>query len=345
MSAKHVTKWGDGVLPVDCPNCGRHRLDYGLNDTGNVVHVKCEKCSWTSDDDSGDHEIRTQSGSRWVPGRWELTGVAADVDLGELVDAVGDVWRRHLAGDMLAPESNLLRATYRQACERLGREPAEALAVLEQRRHSRRWVASFGATVEPRLNATYSISDSPCYGVEADDALGAVNAALALLLEEVRSAGDVVTSLMVAGVRSDTAASVDAPGDDRAVADGEVREVKPGRRAACCAKPIEVGDRVIHTSSGWAGTVMEIAEDPRDDGENVMPSLVTVRPTSPRPKTDIGGNPIGAGWEGWAPITVGEDELEVVLAASSDGGGTQGGTRSGTQTPLTEPNTTDEPEG
>ena len=37
-------------LPVDCPVCNRHRLEYRLNEGGNVVHVRCEKCGWDSDD-------------------------------------------------------------------------------------------------------------------------------------------------------------------------------------------------------------------------------------------------------------------------------------------------------
>lgn len=37
-------------LPLDCPACGRHRLEYRTNVQGNVVQVKCEKCGFDSDD-------------------------------------------------------------------------------------------------------------------------------------------------------------------------------------------------------------------------------------------------------------------------------------------------------
>jgi hypothetical protein len=77
-------------------------------------------------------------------------------------------------------------------------------------------------------------------------------------------------------------------------------------------KTIEVGDHVRHHGSGWSGPVTGIAEDPRDGGEGVMPRLVTVRPTSPRPKVYADDRPVGDEWEGWRPITVGEDELEVI---------------------------------
>lgn len=77
-------------------------------------------------------------------------------------------------------------------------------------------------------------------------------------------------------------------------------------------KPIEVGDHVRHTQSGWAGEVTEVAEDPRDEGEGVMPRLVTVRATHPRPKVYGDGRSVGDEWQGWAPLTVTEDELEVV---------------------------------
>lgn len=77
-------------------------------------------------------------------------------------------------------------------------------------------------------------------------------------------------------------------------------------------KEIEVGDYVRHRHSGWAGPVIGIGEDPHDDGEGVMPRLITVRPTHPRPKMYANGSPVGDEWEGWKEITVGEDELEVV---------------------------------
>jgi hypothetical protein len=39
-----------GYLPMDCPTCGRLRLEYGVNDDGGVVYVECEKCGANSDD-------------------------------------------------------------------------------------------------------------------------------------------------------------------------------------------------------------------------------------------------------------------------------------------------------
>jgi hypothetical protein len=41
-----------GYLPMDCPSCGRRRLEYGLNDDGDVIYVKCEKCGANSDDET-----------------------------------------------------------------------------------------------------------------------------------------------------------------------------------------------------------------------------------------------------------------------------------------------------
>jgi transposase-like protein len=40
-----------GYLPMDCPRCGRRRLEYFINDDGALHRVKCEKCSWDSDDE------------------------------------------------------------------------------------------------------------------------------------------------------------------------------------------------------------------------------------------------------------------------------------------------------
>lgn len=40
-------------LPLDCPACGRHRLEYRTNADGNVVQVKCEKCGFDTDDETG----------------------------------------------------------------------------------------------------------------------------------------------------------------------------------------------------------------------------------------------------------------------------------------------------
>ena len=41
-----------GYLPMDCPTCGRRRLEYGVNDEGGVIYVECEKCSSNSDDET-----------------------------------------------------------------------------------------------------------------------------------------------------------------------------------------------------------------------------------------------------------------------------------------------------
>lgn len=44
-----VARWR-WYLPMDCPVCGRRRLEYRTNDNGNVVEIKCEKCGASSDD-------------------------------------------------------------------------------------------------------------------------------------------------------------------------------------------------------------------------------------------------------------------------------------------------------
>lgn len=41
-----------GYLPMDCPTCGRRRLEYGVNDEGGVIYVECEKCGANSDDET-----------------------------------------------------------------------------------------------------------------------------------------------------------------------------------------------------------------------------------------------------------------------------------------------------
>jgi len=41
-----------GYLPMDCPTCGRRRLQYGINIEGAVVYVECEKCNANSDDET-----------------------------------------------------------------------------------------------------------------------------------------------------------------------------------------------------------------------------------------------------------------------------------------------------
>jgi hypothetical protein len=41
-----------GYLPMDCPACGRRRLEYGINSDGGVIYVECEKCGAHSDDDT-----------------------------------------------------------------------------------------------------------------------------------------------------------------------------------------------------------------------------------------------------------------------------------------------------
>lgn len=45
-----------GYLPMDCPTCGRTRLEYGVNDEGGVIYIECEKCGANSDD-----------GTLWTP--------------------------------------------------------------------------------------------------------------------------------------------------------------------------------------------------------------------------------------------------------------------------------------
>jgi hypothetical protein len=50
MPDNDAAKWRS-YLPLDCPKCGRHRLEYRTNADGNVVQVKCEKCAFDTDDD------------------------------------------------------------------------------------------------------------------------------------------------------------------------------------------------------------------------------------------------------------------------------------------------------
>jgi uncharacterized protein (DUF983 family) len=54
-----VARWR-WYLPLDCPACGRHRLEYRTNDGGNVVQVKCEKCGFDSAHDES-APARTQT--------------------------------------------------------------------------------------------------------------------------------------------------------------------------------------------------------------------------------------------------------------------------------------------
>ncbi len=41
-----------GYLPMDCPICGRHRLQWFMTETSAITLVKCEKCerAWDTDD-------------------------------------------------------------------------------------------------------------------------------------------------------------------------------------------------------------------------------------------------------------------------------------------------------
>jgi transposase-like protein len=49
---KNVDKFPAGYLPMACPYCTRTRLEYGVNKTGGVVYIKCEKCGANSDDET-----------------------------------------------------------------------------------------------------------------------------------------------------------------------------------------------------------------------------------------------------------------------------------------------------
>lgn len=55
-----------GYLPMDCPACGRRRLEYGTNDEGGVIYVECEKCGANSDDET--FPDIAQSEGRWSDG-------------------------------------------------------------------------------------------------------------------------------------------------------------------------------------------------------------------------------------------------------------------------------------
>ena len=43
-------EWATAYLPLDCPRCGRHRLEYGFR--AGAIRVRCEKCKASSDDDT-----------------------------------------------------------------------------------------------------------------------------------------------------------------------------------------------------------------------------------------------------------------------------------------------------
>lgn len=49
---ENCTEFPRGYLPMDCPNCGRRRLEYGINGDGGVVYIECEKCGANSSDDT-----------------------------------------------------------------------------------------------------------------------------------------------------------------------------------------------------------------------------------------------------------------------------------------------------
>lgn len=45
-------------LPMDCYLCGRRRLQYKANASGDVVEVKCEKCGASSEWDAFTVEVK-----------------------------------------------------------------------------------------------------------------------------------------------------------------------------------------------------------------------------------------------------------------------------------------------
>lgn len=76
------------------------------------------------------------------------------------------------------------------------------------------------------------------------------------------------------------------------------QDAVPDRRSG-----FQIGDRVRHATSGWAGPVTHVG------------ALITVRPTHPRPKLVLDESlgefiPTPDDWGGWAPITVTPEELE-----------------------------------
>lgn len=49
----HVVAFPVGYLPMECPRCGRSRLEYGTNAAGHVTFVRCEKCGAHSEEGGG----------------------------------------------------------------------------------------------------------------------------------------------------------------------------------------------------------------------------------------------------------------------------------------------------
>jgi hypothetical protein len=89
-----IDRWA-AYLPMDCPVCNRHRLEYALNSDGNVIFVRCEKCYWTSEFDSEDIE------KRHGDARTLLLGAIAPEALKELAEQHGagvpSLWVQEMA--------------------------------------------------------------------------------------------------------------------------------------------------------------------------------------------------------------------------------------------------------
>lgn len=100
--------------------------------------------------------------------------------------------------------------------------------------------------------------------------------------------------------------------DNGTIGHVERRAVTPWRRVGAKPRakaelhPWEEGDLVEHIVSGWSGPIISY------DGR-----MVTVRPTSPRPKEILNPNPMATpafiptpdDWPGWKAITVHVGEL------------------------------------
>ena len=49
----HLFYFPVGYAPIDCPVCGRRRVEYGNSEAGRLVYLRCEKCGANSEDGFG----------------------------------------------------------------------------------------------------------------------------------------------------------------------------------------------------------------------------------------------------------------------------------------------------
>jgi hypothetical protein len=74
-----------GYAPMDCPVCGRHRLEWRIDEAG-ALAIKCEKCTTSSEDDGFTEERYASSAKH----RDELASLKAA--LREACDLAEEGW-------------------------------------------------------------------------------------------------------------------------------------------------------------------------------------------------------------------------------------------------------------